>query len=390
MRARPAPLSARSAQPGVIDGLLARALRGAAPWPPQAAGDAVGERAVYHGIAGILTDHGERIATWPAAVRGRLRQESLAQAMWDMRHQQILAHLLAQLAASGIDTRILKGTALAYRLFPRPGQRARGDSDLLVAPGDLDHARTVLARAGFTTNGVAEHNSADDRRQESWILVHDDGSQHLLDLHWTVLNSPVMDRLLPLELALDRPCPIPALGPAAQGLPGDLALLHACLHRAKHILSPYYVDGDPHYGGDRLIWLVDIDLLWRSLDAQGRADAVGRALDWGIGPLLGDTLNSAREGLGSPVADADLATLRAAPAGEVARYLAAGRSGERALRDLFANPGLRAKLRYLWQRLFPDARLMRARYRALAHRPLVCLHGRRFLSMFRRRRAQRR
>jgi len=59
------------------------------------------------------------------------------------------------------------------------------------------------------------------------------------------------------------------------------ALLLACMHRGTHRHNPYYVSGEPHTGGDRLIWLYDLHLLaesfgehdWQSFIA--RADAKG-------------------------------------------------------------------------------------------------------------------
>jgi hypothetical protein len=46
------------------------------------------------------------------------------------------------------------------------------------------------------------------------------------------------------------------------------APLLACMHRATDKRNPYHVDSLACYGGDRLIWLYDIELLARSLTSE--------------------------------------------------------------------------------------------------------------------------
>lgn len=373
----PAPI------PGRSDALLAAALRCAAPWPADLDEAEVLERALYHGIAGILTDHAGRIRDWPAGLRDRLRAQALSQTMWDMRHGLVLADLIARLAAAGVETVLLKGTALAHGLYPRPAQRARGDSDLLIAPADLDAARTVLADAGFVPFLPDGIDPDAGRLQEPWTQGHDDGTTHEIDLHWAVLNSPRLDPLLPVAQAFVGRVPLSALGPQARAMAHDHALLHACLHRAVHVLSPYFVDGVAHHGGDRLIWLVDIDLLWRALDSQARADLSARAIAGGVGPVLGDALAAARDLLGTPVPETELRRLTEAPLGPAGRYLTRDDQTRRALRDLSARRGLAGKLRFLRYRLFPPQGFLRAKYPDMARWPLPLLYLRRIATFWR-------
>lgn len=144
------------AEPIAIDALLAAALRGD---PDRAASHplatlhapAVIERIRYHGVAGLL--HGNRAGTegWPEAISAFVALEARALTMWELRHRHMLNELLSALNAAGIVATLLKGTAVAYDLYPAPPTRSRGDTDLLVGPDDLAETRTVLAQCGFST-----------------------------------------------------------------------------------------------------------------------------------------------------------------------------------------------------------------------------------------------
>src|SRR5437867_349211 len=95
--------------------------------------DAFLERSDYHGVQALMH---ERLSAsdWPVALRQELRQRAVRQAMWELRHQQVLARMLAALAAIDVQPVLFKGTALAYSLYSNPVLRARGDTDLIVAP----------------------------------------------------------------------------------------------------------------------------------------------------------------------------------------------------------------------------------------------------------------
>lgn len=373
---------------GQVDNLMTRALRGTAPWREGIDSEVVAARAIYHGIAGILIDHSVRIADWPIDVLDRLRQQAMAQNMWEMRHKLVVTDLLDRVAAGGISVRLLKGTAFAYGIYPRPGQRPRGDSDILIAPRDLSRARSVLSDAGFSPCLEIRTTSTVDRLQEVWTMRHPDGSIHEIDLHWAALNSPLLATILPVELAMDGPACLPSLGRNALTLPGELALMHAAMHRAKHVLSPYFVDGVVYYGGERLIWLVDIDLLWRALHPEDRNNAVTWAVKMGVGGLVGAALGAARDHLATSVDKSVLAALNAAPAGAAARYLASDTRAAQEMRDVSASGPVMGKMRYLRTRLFPPRQFIRAKYPRLSRWPLAFLYLKRFVLFWRPRRGQ--
>src|SRR4051812_35000956 len=86
-----------------IDGLLAAALRGdAEPWPRNQPVETGIERVLYHGIAGLIAARARDLAGWPAALMEPIREQAIAQAMWEMRHKLVLAALLADFTEAGI------------------------------------------------------------------------------------------------------------------------------------------------------------------------------------------------------------------------------------------------------------------------------------------------
>lgn len=363
------------------DAFLARALLAPSDWPQGAEPERVVARALYHGVAGCLAD---RVTGWHPEAAEPLRRAALAQAMWEMRHRLILDGLLRALDAAGVRVLLLKGSALAYDLYDPPSARARGDSDLLISLSDLSAARETLAAQGFVH--FYENPTADEaaRLQEAWERRTSDGLVHEVDLHWQAVNAPALAHLMPFEAAWKRALSLPRLGPTARGLARDQALLLACAHRAQHRVNPYTVDGITYYGGDRLIWLRDIDLLVRALDGAEWASLVEEALESGLAPVALDSLRTATAFLGTPLPETAIARLVAAPdTGPVARYLLKSDQTERAWRNLRSTPGLRAKAAFLWGQLFPSAAFMRLKYPDRATKPLPLLHLRRIAEFLR-------
>jgi hypothetical protein len=145
------------------------------------------------------------------------------------------------------------------------------------------------------------------------------------------------------------------------------------------------VAGQGHYGGDRLIWLMDIDLAMRAMTAA-QCDAFRQAAEkGGVGPICLAALRRAAEQLGTPCPPDLIRALEHTPAGPAARYLTQSRAVGRVIEDLNAIPGLRHKLHHAALRLFPPAGILRARYPDLAHAARPRLYLRRLSGIFTRR-----
>jgi hypothetical protein len=166
----------------------------------------------------------------------------------------------------------------------------------------------------------------------------------------------------------------------------QIALVHACMHRAVHHTSPYLVDGVTYYGGDRLIWANDIHLLARALSANEWDDLCSGAQARGLAYVCLDGLNFARKHLATVIPSDMIERLTAARSKSgAAHYLLSSGQAARALQDFKAVDGISAKARYLIGRTLPSAKFMRAKYPRMSKHPLALLYVRRALTLLRKR-----
>jgi hypothetical protein len=293
--------------------------------------------------------------------------------MWELRHQIILSELLETLAKKQIPALLLKGTAVAYDIYEQPAQRARGDTDLLVRDEDVGEVRETLTQLAF--KDCIEDSALPEalRAQESWLGVADDGSKHFIDLHWRVLNAPALQETFSFDGLWKGRRPLSRLSPAAFAPSRPMLLAHACVHRAFHECSPYFVAGRTYFGGDRSIWLWDLALLGRSLSRIHWEELARFAAPSGLGDVILDGLGAAQRRFGTFCPQDVESELRKAGSNG---YLRSGQLG-RAAMDWWAIPGPHRKAQYALARLLPSGRFMRAKYPADRNRPLPLLYLRR-------------
>ncbi len=372
---------------------LAAALRNEeAPWPADwdapATVEAVASAAVFHGIAGLLVEEPKRIGGWPEGLTNRLRERARAQAMWELRHHQLLAQLLAALHAAGIPALVMKGTALAYDLYASPAARSRADTDLLVPPDEAVRAKAILAEQGYAKGvfgGVKEQFAL----QQPWTLTPADGSSHSIDLHWQVLNAPSLKDLLTSAECYAEARPLPRLSPEALTMDRARLLIHTCLHRAMHCNTPYLFDGQAFHDSGRLIWLWDIGLLAQALDGDQWRRLIELAAAGGVSRVCLEALQAASASLGIAIPGDALSGLAQPGARDRnSLYFVRSRSLGRAWQDIRVFPGLRQKLRYALARTVPDPRFIRAKYPSMANSSLPLLYARRLLALVRAPRAR--
>ena len=181
----------------------------------------------------------------------------------------------------------LKGPALASRLYDNPAARVSTDLDLLVAPGDLDHALRALRAYGYVGRSDAT---------TSYLLQH---SHHLdlakpgaapIELHFqsyvgfgvTVPATALMGRAV--EYAFTERCHVLVPSPEDE-------LMYLAVHAAGHSFV-------------RLSWLYDMKMLLRKTH-QFNWDAVARrSHDAGISIAVGFAIRLLTEWLGMPLGDA--------------------------------------------------------------------------------------
>jgi hypothetical protein len=237
------------ADPQPLTAAVANAVRlllrgGSSAWPGGATA-ALDE----HGIAPLIYARltaagGSDDAFRPLAIRAAVAEP---QRLDDLRN------VLAEFVARAIPVLILKGTALAYDLYDAPELRPRGDTDLLVRERDVPAVRTLMEVLGYTTQLTSGDTLA--VRQQSFSR-----GGHVYDVHWDVVNSPVVRDALPWDELLARAIPLPRISDHARAPSHADALLLACLHRVVH-----------HHDNERLIWLCDIHLLREAMSRDEHA-----------------------------------------------------------------------------------------------------------------------
>jgi hypothetical protein len=267
---------------------------------------------------------------------------------------------LAAFAAIDVQPVLFKGTALAYSLYANPVLRARGDTDLIVAPESTANVDAILKELGFVRNvGVSGEFVS---YQASYAREEDGGETHTLDLHWRINNSEVLARLFAYDELRGPAQALPKLCPQALCASPVHALLLACMHRATHKQNPIYVDGVAHYGGDRLIWLYDIHLLAESFTTAQWEEFAQLAEEKGLRAVCLEGMVRARSCFHTEYPEAVMAALaRAGSAEPAAIYLNGSRLRQQWM-DFCAIPGVRNKLRFLRESVFPPEAYMRHKY----------------------------
>jgi hypothetical protein len=267
---------------------VARAVDLARELPPER----IVAAATYHRVVGCVFTSlrgsplvaPELLSSLAAAVRRASGQSMLA-----------VAALSSVRAALGEDVTWLavKGPILDAVLYPRSRLRSYRDLDVLVAPWQLRDAVERLEDAGYV---VADRN---------WRLILRTvaGELHLqregcapVDLHWTlVFDADVRERFrFETGAMIARSRTVQVAGGPVRTLDRVDTLLHLAVHAALE-------------GGDRLVWLKDLDVAAR--DDVPWDELVERARAYGVQLPTAMLLARAAHVLGSPVPDSTVADL---------------------------------------------------------------------------------
>jgi hypothetical protein len=360
-----------------VDDLICAVLRGETrAWPTDSHFDLQElfiRRVEYHGVSGLLYECAPQLIAWPASICEGIRRHSLAQAFWELRHQQVLSDVVAALSRKGIEPIFFKGTALAYGLYEEPFWRSRGDSDFIVPPGDARRTGEVLQTLGFEREqGVSGKLNSN---QESYTLTVQGGGKHSIDLHRRIYNSELLARLFSYEELRAEAHSLPELCSDALAVGPKHALLLACLHRLVHRHNPYYVDRVAYCGENRLIWLYDIHLLAQSFTPVQWHELERSATEKGLCATSLDGIDRAAMCFHTLCPD-DVRQSFSKAGEPAALYLDASPLRQLWI-DFLATEGVAERLRYAQKLVFPSAAYMRAKYARASPTWLPWLYARR-------------
>lgn len=301
------------------------------------------------------------------AVRGRSvvpvdleREWQVAQRITAARNTLLLAELeraIAHLAAADIAAIPLKGAALIETLYGNAALRPMLDLDVLVHQEQAQRATELLAQLGYVAAVVEPHKGALLDYENEVMLIKTNGPQFLLEMHWSLIDSPYYQRQLDMRWFWETTRPAQVGHTAAVVLSDDAMLLHLCAHCALH------------HSAQGLLWLHDIAALVRATGKQMDWNSIlQRARAFGLVLSLNAVLSIVAEHWRTPPPAEFLARLTAAPVSQAEQQafsLAATPStavAQRFLHDMAGLPNWRGRVRFAWQNLFPSPEYMRWRY----------------------------
>lgn len=157
----------------------------------------------------------------------------------DLRLERMLVECESTLGDAGLETRVLKGAAIAHRFYDDPSLRSFGDADILVRGDDLDATIDVLADHGLARRFQGPRPSFDRRFVKAVSLVGDGGLE--LDVH-RALTPGLFGVLIDVEEVF-RAAPdyVAVGGRKLPCLDPELTFVHACAHAALGDPEPRFV-----------------------------------------------------------------------------------------------------------------------------------------------------
>jgi Uncharacterised nucleotidyltransferase len=268
------------------------------------------------------------------------------------RRETALRDLVDALATHQIDALILKGTALAYTVYPEPYLRPRVDVDLLIQRDAVERTERVLASQGWVRDAESDREFASAQRH----YAKDLGAAGIerVDLHWRMVNPPALAHVLAFDDVRPRAMAISQLGPAARTLTAGDALFLACLHLAVH-----HGDDAAH-----LLWLMDLHLLARALDATERARFLALVARGSMRDVCRSCLEAAHDCFQGTATSTLIADLAALPPDATSSYARPSTKATLLIADLLALPTWRRRAILLREHLFPSIAYLRSKYPA--------------------------
>lgn len=259
---------------------------------------------------------------------------------------------LGALEAAGVPAVLLKGPALARRLYRDGEARGYEDVDLLIQRRDLEPAGDVLQALGYVKGqeGLGIDDVAGIQHAEVWARAGDTGGPLLIDLHWRLDRCEAPDELFWEALATSRGS-IELQGKDVAILSKEGLALHVAVHAAQHGTDDAKAIGDLVRAIER--WPADV---WR------RAAELAEVVQ-GV-PAFAAGLRLVPAGAGI----ADELELPATPRLDwEIRHREARPRGTFHLEAIVEARGVRERTNVLRRSLFPTRRWIRRQYTWVGH-----------------------
>lgn len=306
-----------------------------------------------HRVTGLLcaaTREGALRATQSQVEQARSAHRTALLRVMELERELIA--VIDFMAGEGVESRILKGSAVAHLDYEHPGLRSFIDLDILVRTRDIDRAVAVLSSAGFQRT-LAEPRPGFDRRfDKGMTLVPPTGFE--LDLHRTLVLGPWGLRVN-LDQLWDQGQEFRLGGRALPALSRPNRFMHACYHAAL---------------GDwplRLGSLRDVAEMLRHVHHDG-ASIRQLAANWGVEAVVAAAVADSQRLLGiAPTGELSDWAQRYVPSAREESWLALHTHADKtfaaqAIATLRAMPRWGDKASYLHALVLPDRRYAAARH----------------------------
>jgi hypothetical protein len=212
-----------------------------------------------------------------------------------LRHE--LTRITAALTEAGIPALALKGIVLAYAAYKDPSLRPMMDLDLLVPPGEREHAISVLRKLEFGhPQGfpipIRDHVWRLAPEQEFAPPLQSSKSRVKVEIHTKLACSEPLFRT-PVQEFWSRSTTAALGGLCARTLCPEDNLFHICLHQAR-----------THLFEKGLLPLLDIKILLESNEHWDWEGIAARSLRQGCATWMYLGLDAARRFTGAAVSPA--------------------------------------------------------------------------------------
>ena len=301
-----------------------------------------------------------------AELHQKIRHLRAATALRRAVMEQDLNQAMRALHAAGVQPVVLKGAAIAARIYDEPEQRPSIDIDLFVAPEDLERIHATMQALNWTQpqgqrgQWVSGQFSYSSPRSPSLATT--------IDLHWRLTNRPSLNHVLRYPQVYAQGVDNLDSFPYARSISPAHALVHAIVHLVGH------------HGREEIpaLWWVDIAALDASLTAEERRMALTILARANLTPLAHYVWREAAFHIGFQPSE-DTRHLLTPSARSLDWQLAPSSRLQEVLADLRALPGPQ-RVHYLQELAFPAPASIRAAYgEQHAQTPVWQLYLRRFL-----------
>ncbi len=271
-----------------------------------------------------------------------------------------LRDVLAAFQQDGIPCIVLKGIALAERIYPNIAMRGMSDVDILIKKDDLFKVDDYLSSLGYasrdSTAAKAIHNPAG--YLASMEYRRNDPSPLNLHVHWHPVNTSVPAATFVERIDINRLWERAATTSVADSLAFTLCPEHLVIYLCEHALRI-------GHSFDRLILVCDIFYAIKAFESVIDWDfLIEESRRFNLSRFVYHGLSIVRHHTSSGIPDACIAKLKPPDISRGEKYYLKLQFKNRRIRGssyfiyLAMNRGLRAKIKFIARTFFPPARIL--------------------------------